>query len=144
MKRFDFPMEKVLELRKYREQETEIALGRAVGELTAIEQRLACLAEERRLAAAGRFTPSNSAADIRNYEFYILRLDKTKEELLEAAAKAAQKVEEARRIYLEAARDRKVMDKVKEKRAVEYRRETLAEETKILDDMAGRNVNRAG
>jgi flagellar FliJ protein len=144
MKRFEFSMEKVLELRKYREQETEIALGRAVGELTAIEQRLERLAEERRLAAAGRFSPANSAAHIRSYEFYILRLDKTKEELLEAAAKAAQKVEEARRIFLEASRDRKVMDKLKGKRAAEYRRETLAEETKILDDLAARNTNRAG
>jgi flagellar FliJ protein len=144
MKRFEFSMEKVLELRKYREQETEIALGRAMGELTAVEQRLERLAEERRLAAMGRFTPANSAADIRNYEFYILRLDKTKEELLEAAAKAAQKVEEARRIYLEASRDRKVMDKLKEKRAAGYRRETLAEETKTLDDLAGRNTNRVG
>ncbi|MDR0998155.1 MAG: flagellar export protein FliJ [Treponema sp.] len=142
MKRFNFSLEKVLELRRYREQETEIELGRAMGELTAIEQNLKRLAEERSLAAAGRFSPGNSAADIRNYELYILRLDIKKEELLEAAAKAAQKVEEARRNYLEASRDRKVMDKLREKRAAEYRRETLAGETAILDDMAARNTNR--
>ncbi|MDR3193073.1 MAG: flagellar export protein FliJ, partial [Treponema sp.] len=120
MKRFNFSLEKVLELRRYREQETELELGRATGELVVIEQRIRELAEARSLAAAGRFSPGNSAVDIRNYELYILRLDKTKEELLEAAAKAAQKVEEARRIYLEASRDRKVMDKLKEKRAAEY------------------------
>jgi flagellar FliJ protein len=137
-------MEKVLELRKYREEETELELGRAMGELMTIERRIRELAEARSLAAAGRFTPGNSAADIRNYELYILRLDKEKEELLEAAAKAAQKVEEARRIYLEASRDRKVMDKLKEKRAAEYHRETLAEETRILDDTAARNTNRVG
>jgi flagellar FliJ protein len=142
VKQFSFPLEKVLELRKYREQETEIELGRAMGELTAIEQNLARLGEEHILAAAGRFKADNSAADIRSYELYILRLDIRKEELLEAAAKAAQKVEDARLDYLEASRDRKVMDKLREKRAAEYRREALAGETKILDDMAARNTNR--
>jgi flagellar FliJ protein len=142
VKQFNFSLEKVLELRKYREQETEIELGRAMGELTAIEQDLKGLAEKRCLAAAGRFSPRNSAADIRNYELYILRLDVKKEELLEAAAKASQKVEEARLNYLEASRERKVMDKLREKRAAEYRRETLAGETKTLDDLAARNTNR--
>jgi flagellar FliJ protein len=136
-------MEKVLELRKYREQETEIELGRAVGELTAIETRIKTLAEERHVAAAGRFAPGNRAQDIRNYELYIIRLDKTKEELLEAAAKAAQKVEEARQAYIEASRDRKVMDKLKEKRAAEYRKEMFAEETKTLDDLASGRKQRA-
>jgi flagellar FliJ protein len=144
VKRFDFSLEKVLELRRYREQETEIELGRAMGELTAIEQRLKQLAEEYSLAAAGRFKPENSATDIRNYELYIIRLDITKEELLEAAVKAARKVEEARRNYLEASRDRKVMDKLREKRAAEYRREMLAGETKAMDDLAARNTNRTG
>jgi flagellar biosynthesis chaperone FliJ len=32
------------------------------------------------------------------------------------------------------------MDKLREKRAAEYRRETLAGETKILDDLASRNT----
>jgi flagellar biosynthesis chaperone FliJ len=36
------------------------------------------------------------------------------------------------------------MDKLKEKRRAEYRRETLAEETKALDDLAAKNTNRAG
>jgi flagellar FliJ protein len=134
VKRFNFSLDKVLELRKYREEEAEIELGRAVGELVALEQRLKRLAEDRLLAAAGRFSPGNAASDIRSYELYILRLDKTKEELLEAAAKAEQKVEEARGNYLEASRERKIMDKLKEKRAAEYRRELLAGETKTLDD----------
>jgi flagellar biosynthesis chaperone FliJ len=35
------------------------------------------------------------------------------------------------------------MDKLKEKRSAEYRRETLAEETRTLDDLAAKNTNRA-
>jgi flagellar FliJ protein len=135
-------MEKVLELRKYREREAEIELGRAVGELAGIENRIKVLAEERYTAAAGRFAPGNRVLDILNYELYILRLDKTKEELLEAAARAAEKMEEARLIYIEASRTRKVIDKLKEKRAAEYRKEFFAHETKELDDIAAGNMAR--
>jgi flagellar FliJ protein len=134
MRRFNFSLEKVLELRKYGEQETKIALGRAVGELTAIENQLKELALQRLKAGEERFSPANDAFAVRNYEFYIQRLDHTKEELLEAAAKARLKVEEARELYLEASRRRKVLDKLKEKRAGEYRKEMFAVETKLIDD----------
>jgi flagellar FliJ protein len=135
VKRFSFSLEKVLELRNYREEETEIALGKAVGELTAIENQLKEIAVQRYKAGEERFLPGNSILDIRGYEFYIQRLDHTKEELLEAAAAAQIKVEEARTVYLEAMRERKVIDKLKEKRAVEYRKAMFAEETKVLDDL---------
>jgi flagellar FliJ protein len=135
VRRFSFSLEKVLELREYREQETEIALGRAVGELTGIENQLKELAAQRLKAGEERFRPGNDALAIRGYEFYIRRLDKTKEDLLEAAAKALLKVEEARELFLEASRQRKVLDKLKEKRAGEYRKAMFAEENKILGDL---------
>jgi flagellar FliJ protein len=147
VKRFKFSLEKALNLRKYREQEAEIALGRVVGELTVIEQRLKDLAlrrrageEEFRAGIAGSGAPGSGqtgqADYYRNYAFYIRRLDVMKEELLEAATKAQLKVEEEREHYLEASRQRKVLDKLKEKRAHEYHRAVLAGETKILDDIS--------
>ena len=47
------------------------------------------------------------------------------------------KVEEARNAFLEASRERKVLDKLKEKRQKEYRKEMLGEEAKVLDDISG-------
>ncbi|GHV89528.1 hypothetical protein AGMMS50268_00310 [Spirochaetia bacterium] len=137
MKRFRFPLEKILELRKYRERETEIELGRAIGELTEIENRIKALAIEKTKAAKERFSPNNVTVEIQSYDLYITRLDQTKERLLEEAAKAELKVEAARAAYLEASRDRKVFDKLKEKREGEYRKEMFAEETKVLDDISG-------
>jgi flagellar FliJ protein len=137
MKRFRYPLEKVLELRKYRERETEIELGRAIGELTEIENKLKALALARIQAANERFSPNNGTMEMQSYDLYIMRLDQTKEHLLEEAAKAELKVEAARAAYLEASRDRKVFDKLKEKREAEYRKEMLAEETKVLDDVSG-------
>jgi flagellar FliJ protein len=137
MKRFQFNLQKVLELRSYRERDAEIELGRAAGELSAIEQRIAALANERAQAAPERFAQGNGGEAILRYDLYIRRLDKTRDQLLEEAAKAELKVEKAREEYLEASRDRKVLDKIRERRQREYRKELFAEETKALDDIAG-------
>ncbi|MDR0403263.1 MAG: flagellar export protein FliJ [Treponema sp.] len=137
MRRFHFKLEKILALRLNREHETELELGRAIGALTELENRIKALAEERAAAAASRFGKTRGAAEILSYDNYILRLDRTKDALVGAAAKAELAVEEARAVYIEASRDRKVLDKLKERRQKEYRRSMLAEEVKTLDDISG-------
>jgi len=140
MKPFAFKLEKVLELRKYREEEAKIELGRAIGVLAGLESQLRALANERARAAAAQFSPGNSAAQIQQYMFYLLRLDAAKEQLLNDITIAEMKVEEARAEFIEATRERKVLDKLKEKRGKEYRKEMLAEETKMLDDIKGKGL----
>jgi flagellar FliJ protein len=137
VKGFHFSLEKVRELRKYREQESKIELGRAIGVLTEIENRIKTAAEDRLRAAADRFSPAHGALEIINYNNYIQRLDLLTDQLLEEAAKAELVVEEKRTLYLEASRDLKVLDKLKEKKEKEYRKEKLAGETKELDDIFG-------
>jgi len=144
MKPFVFNLEKVLVLRKYREEEAKIELGKAISLLADLENRIKVLGQERIRAAEAQFNPENSAAQIQQYMFYLLRLDNTKEELLKQAALAELKVEEARELFLEASRERKVLDKLKEKRQKEYRKQMFAEETKILDDISGSAPTRLG
>ncbi|MDR2536085.1 MAG: flagellar export protein FliJ [Treponema sp.] len=133
MKRFVFGLEKVRELRQYREQETEIELGKAVGVLTEIERKITAITAERERIE--QFTPQRTE-DILSFDRYILRLDKTKAAFLEEAGKAARNVEEARSVYMEASRDRKILDNMKERRYKEYRKHILTEETKTLDDLS--------
>jgi len=135
VKPFTFKLEKILDLRKYHEDETKIELGRAIGVLAELESRLAALAGERARAAAAQFSPGNNAAQMQQYMFYLLRLDTAKEQLLNDITLAEMKVEEAREAFIEASRERKVLDKLKEKRQKEYHKEMLAEETKTLDDI---------
>ena len=137
MKPFVFNLEKVLGLRKFNEEEKKIELGRAIGVLADLEGRIFALARERSRAAAEQFSPGNSAVQIQQYMFYLLRLDNTREQLLKEAALAELKVEEARNVFIEASRDRKVLDKLKEKRQKEYRKEMFGQETKVLDDISG-------
>ena len=135
MKAFSFGLEKVLNLRKFYEDEAKIELGRAIGVLADLENRIAMLVREYARAAAAQFAPGNSAALMQQYMFYLQRLDYIKEHLLKEAALAELKVAEAREAFLEASKDRKVLDKLKEKRQKEYRKTLFAEETKTLDDM---------
>jgi flagellar FliJ protein len=140
MKRFKFSLEKVLEFRAYREREAEIELGKAIGILTEIENKIFSLARERIKAAGERF--SRGAGQIQNYDRYILRLDKTRDRLLEEAARAELKVAEAREAYLAASRERKAIDKIKERRQGEYRKKMMTEEIKTLDDSSGGSLAR--
>lgn len=133
MKAFKFSLEKVLNLRKFREDEAKIELGRAVSVLAEIELKIKNIAEERIRSAAAQFAPENNAHEIQQYMYYLLRLDNTKEQLLNDAAMAELKVEEARNVFIEASRERKVLDKLKEKRLKEYRKSMFAEEAKALE-----------
>ena len=142
MKRFRFDLEKLLELRRYREKEAELDLARALGELSVIESRLREIAQERVRAATDRFAPGRGAADMRSAELYIIRLDKTRDALIEAAAKAELAVEAAREVFAAAGRDRKVFDKLKEKRKSEYRKAAANEEIAALDDISGGSAAR--
>lgn len=136
MKRFRFSLGKILELRAYREKEAEIELGRAVGALTSLEKEIESAAAIRSLAASVRFAAKNGLGEIRQYDLYIRRLDAERDTLIEEAVKAELKVENARQVFIEASRDRKILDRLKEKRLREYRRDLLSEEVKTLDDIA--------
>ena len=139
MKPFNFGLEKVLNLKKYYEDEAKIELGRATGILAELEARLQALGRERVKTLHVQFAPHNSADEIRLYTDYLVRLDNMTEQLLREIAAAELKVEEARQVFLEASRERKVFDKLKDKRQKEYRKIMLNEETKVLDDISSGN-----
>ena len=136
MKAFAFGLEKVLNLREFYEDEAKIELGRAIGVLADLENRLLLLGREHARATAAQFAPGNDAATMQQYMFYLQRLDNLKERLLREAALAELEVEKAREAFLAASMERKVLDKLKDKRQKEYHKVILTEETKTLDDIS--------
>jgi flagellar FliJ protein len=139
VKRFSFNLEKVLELRQYREQEAKNELGRAISVLNAIENNIKQNALVHSRAVHERFTgintaENNGALSMLAWDNYILRLEQEAQRLMEEAAQAELVVEEKRAQYLEASRELKVMEKLREKREKEYRKEVFAAETRELDD----------
>ena len=137
MKRFRFSLEKVLKFREFSEQEAKNELGRAISILNAIENNIKHNALVHGQAVQERFSGINTAGvlSMLAWDNYILRLEQEAQRLAEEAAQAELVVEEKRNIYLEASRELKVMEKLKEKREQEYRKEMFAAETRELDDM---------
>jgi len=136
MKAFRYNLEKVLDLRNYYEEEAKIELGRAIGVLSELESRLFAVGQELVRAAEAQFNPENGLTETQQYMLYLMRLEYTKEQLLKEIALAELKVEEARKTFLEASRERKVLEKHKEKQKEEHKKKELAGQTKELDDIS--------
>lgn len=134
MKRFNFSLEKVLKLREYNESEARIELGRAIGVLTEIENKIKRAAIAKNNAMQERFSHLSGGEAMLTWDNYIARLDQETEKLLKEAAKAELVVEEKRALYMEASREKKVMENLKDKRRAEYRKQVLAAETREMDD----------
>lgn len=137
MRRFRFSLEKVLKFRQFSEQEAKNELGRAIGILNVIENNIKHNALVHSKAIQERFAGINSGGALSMFAWdnYIMRLEQEAQRLMEEAAQAELVVEEKRSIYLEASRELKVLEKLKEKREQEYRKEMFAAETRELDDM---------
>jgi flagellar FliJ protein len=141
MKRFNFPLEKVLDLRRFREEETRVDLGLAIGILSGIENEIKTIAQAKSMAALQRVSGLSAGSNLLLWDNYINRLDHETEILLKKAAEAELIVEEKRSIYLEASRDFKIMENLKERKQKEHRKEYYAAETREMDDQRQRAIN---
>jgi len=145
VKRFKFGLEKVLKLRQHHEHEARVELGRAIGVLAGIENEIKKNAETRAGAIHERFaglgesdalgdTGYGGSLSMHAWDAYIHRLELEADRLMEEATQAETVVEEKRGLYIEASRELKVMENLKERREKEHRKEMFVAETKEMDD----------
>ena len=134
MKKFVFPLQKILELREYEEDKAKLELGKAVAELERIKRLLQEVAQNRVKANLSR-KDTTDVIVLMNIENYIIGLDAKKEKLLEELTMAQMFFEEKRDLYTKAMQDREVLSKLKEKQLSEYKKEVLKEEENALDDI---------
>ncbi|MCL2410300.1 MAG: flagellar export protein FliJ [Treponema sp.] len=132
MKKFNFNLEKILELKRFSEEEAKMALGLAIGVLTQIENKIKETALKQHNAASERF---KNPAQMLMWNNYIERLQQETEKLMEEAAQAELVVEEKRNLYTEAFRDLKAMEKLKEKKETEYKKIMETKESLELDEI---------
>jgi len=132
MKKFIFNLEKILQIRKFKEEECKLALGHAVSALNKIENEIKITALMKNKAATERF---RNPEETQSWDIYILRLEQEAEKLAEEAAKAELVVEEKRAIYLEALKDLRAMEKLKEKQQKEYRKEMFDTQMDEVDEL---------
>lgn len=136
MKRFSFSLEKILELRDWKERQAEMLLAEKAAICSRLDLSLKDNAKASLEASRKRFRPGSISADHRAEELYALRLLKEKEKLLKAIALAEIEREQVRSIYIKASMEKKIVQKLKEKKEAEYKKNLKREEEKIMDEFA--------
>lgn len=137
MKRFEFSLETVLNLRESEEREWENKLASVTGECARLRREIGGFKEEKsRCALENTLRDVNSLMAVANYQALMDR------KADEARRKLSLKEKERERVlkdFIEASKKRKILDKLKEKQHDEYHHERNKYEEKMNDDL---NISR--
>jgi flagellar FliJ protein len=145
MKRFRFRLEKVLSFRKHREREWELKLADITGKCLLLENAIrrcetSILSSfDDRRAGEGAL----DAVQFMQYELYMARMKQEIRKHREDLVVRHREREEIRKGYLEAAKKRKVLDKLKERRGQEYYLAAKREEFNVMDEINNSALIRA-
>lgn len=134
MKRFNFSLQKILDLREYEEEQAKLDLAAAIAEANRIQAELEQIARE--MVAAGAVRITSDIPAMQANEAYKVRLKLRKGELLEELAQAELVIEQKREVFAEKMRDRKVITKLREKALAEYKAESEKDEEQANDDVS--------
>ena len=133
MQRFRFSLETLLTLRKEKEQECEIALAAAVGELASIDRRIA---DARRHSDEVFLAGGRSLDDLRTREAVMRHASGVIDSLKEPRELASGRVDVARQAYNEAHSQRAALDRLREKRRDQWKAGIRRDEIRQLDETA--------
>lgn len=134
---FKFSLEKVL---KYREQLENEAKALAAGlqqKNQALKDRYAQLKQEERLQEQKlAATPFSQSGDRWLIDMYIKAIRQDIAQTQTDIAKTDAELEQAKRVLAEKSKDRKIMEKLKEKHFEQYKKEEQLKEQRNLDEIA--------
>ena len=134
MKRFDFSLERLLSLRIFYEKEAEIALQRATGERDIVKLEIKNI-DAKVLESSQLFSQDLSVVDLLAIENYVKGLKIKKLRLQEELIKLEKVVRECLLKYQDASKNRKILDKLKEKKIKEWKDDLNKEEMMIIDEI---------
>ncbi len=137
MRRFQFRLERFLDLRRWKEREWELALAKILGECLLLENRITEIAVEIGASRLAVFT-HGARVDVEamsRRELFVQRLAVERERARAILVEKRREMETVRARYLEASKERKVLDKLKERQAEEYYDRQQDEEFKAVDEM---------
>ena len=137
MKRFHFRLERIFEIRSFRERQWLAKLAAASGMCSRLKRKITETGD----AARGAFyldSRRGSQLDLSMLiykEHYINRLGQERKSLQKELEEKMRQRSEVQHKYQEVSRDKKVLEKLKEKRESEYYRQAKLEEFKAVDDL---------
>ena len=146
MAKFIFNLQGLLNIKEKLEEQSKTEYGKA---LTRLEQEKSILLnlknkkQENILSFRESINKGVKPNYIDNINKYISFIDKKIEEQMENINKAKEIVEEKRLALLEAMKERKVLETLKEKEKENYFKEELKNEQKIIDEIVSYKYNKA-
>ena len=137
MKRFDFRLERFLDIKKYRERDWEMKLSKAAGNCLKIKREM----DEIKIIKMNSFQKQSGSGillnldDLRAQEFYRLRLDQSSDRLRMDLIQKRKEMADIKKEYLNASKEKKVLEKLREKKERQYYKEQKINDDKITDDI---------
>ena len=135
MAKSKFSLEKVLDYRWLKEQEAKREYASAQKALTEQEDIFQQINQEKENLMEVRESTINR---MQVQQWYLLDLNQRLIATTEAIKEMSRYVEQALSVYIEAQKERKILEKLSEKQLAEYQIEMNREEQKMLDEMANR------
>jgi flagellar FliJ protein len=143
MKRFKFRLQRILDIREQIRDEARQELGRRNAVLAHEQSVLGGLEAELLRLNAGE-NGIVTASELLLTGAYAQRIQKLIEQQALKVEEARKAVVEAQERYIQANKDAKALEMLKEKRKAEYDHEVLKEEINQLDEVATQRANSRG
>ncbi|MBT4101301.1 MAG: flagellar export protein FliJ [Gemmatimonadetes bacterium] len=140
MRQFQFRFQRVYELKERMEDVRKAALGDAVGALEAEREELRRLGDEkqlRRQASRGESGQTLEPGLLQLASNFGLRLERESGEQTEQVRLAQTVTDEKRAELMEATRDRKVFEILRDRAAAAHKKAAQRHELRILDEIGG-------
>ncbi|MBN2509631.1 MAG: flagellar export protein FliJ [Spirochaetales bacterium] len=143
MKRFHFRLERILELKKYAENQWEIKLGEITGRCEQLKRELRDLVSRRHQVFMARTCGDSLHLSVS--DTYIRRLDMKSRDITRRLDELEIERAGIQEKYLTAAKERKIYDTLKDKQAASFKKEEMRREYMEIDDVnSGAAARRQG
>ena len=138
MKEFAFRMEKLLEIRKFKEREISLELAEVTGRVISKENEIKRFGAMRKQILKNRFNyaDNNLSADSMFHDSQFSAVREKIKQLTEELGEIEKERDKVRERYIEALKDKNVLEKLKEKKMAEHRKREMGKEEKALDDIS--------
>lgn len=143
MKRFTYRLEKILNLRAWKEEETRLKLAGVVGRINRLSAESDGLSQQQAQTWHQRQNYLNDAASLAALERYQARLQGTQERLALQRAGLEQERLTLAELYRQAHAQKSILERLKEKQVQLYRKESSRQAVKTADDQTQARLHRA-
>ena len=141
MKKFNFELEEILNIRRFQQQQAEAELGKALAEEKKVQDKLDVLAA-RQVQVKNEMKGSVNFTDIANANQFYSYVRNQSESLLKELAELKLVSEQKREALKQAMQRTDSLEKLKEQQKDEYLAEQKKKEMREVDDIVTSRINR--